>query len=138
MEEQVKTGFSSRISAPVSFEYFTCVISEGLARDTESSLAFNELVNFAKIQTQCALKYSQYSTTWFISLTKSAETGAGSTSSETTRQGPASQVKNYQESERAERVMMHLSTIYKVDAVYLPIKSKVLGKALMDPLVDTR
>ena len=34
--------------------------------------------------------------------------------------------------------MMHLSTIYKGDAVYLPIKSKVLGKALMDPLVDTR
>ena len=38
----------------------------------------------------------------------------------------------------AERVLLHLATVYKLDGVYLPIKSKVIGKALMNPLPDKR
>ena len=34
------------------------------------------------------------------------------------------------------RVMQHLASIYEEDGNLLPIKSKVLGKALLEPLPD--
>ena len=34
--------------------------------------------------------------------------------------------------------MMNLVTIYKTDGVFLLLKSKTLGKALMNPLPDKR
>jgi len=67
VEDQVRTRFIDRVSVAVNFEYYTCVISEGQARDTNSNLGVGDLINFAKIQKQDM--FSQNNTCWYISLT---------------------------------------------------------------------
>ena len=61
----------NRLTMPVNFEYYTCVIGDGSTTDTDSVLSLDELFSFAKIHKEDI--YSQASTSWFISLKDSAD-----------------------------------------------------------------
>ena len=39
----------NRLTMPVNFEYYTCVIGDGSTTDTDSVLSLDELFSFAKI-----------------------------------------------------------------------------------------
>lgn len=132
VEGQVKCGFSSRVSAPISFDYFSCIISNEWSRDTDSYLRIEDLFNFAKIQNEDLM--GQSATSWFVSLKREPEAADSSQGVNFSGLNPPSQV----QSESADRVMMHLATIYKLDGVFLPIKAKVLTRALIEPLPDKR